>query len=58
MGWLERIELSIPVPQTGVLPLNYSHRLGFNSSPYMNYLKPVLYIIYSKNGESARQKIL
>lgn len=23
-GRLERIELSIPVPQTGVLPLNYS----------------------------------
>ena len=24
-GWLERIELSISVPQTEVLPLNYSH---------------------------------
>lgn len=24
LGRLERIELSIPVPQTGVLPLNYS----------------------------------
>ena len=28
LGWLERIELSISVPQTEVLPLNYSHHDG------------------------------
>ena len=28
-GWLERIELSTPLPQSGVLPLNYSHHKFF-----------------------------
>ncbi len=28
LGRLERIELSMPVPQTGVLPLNYSRHVA------------------------------
>ncbi len=33
MGCLERIELSTPDPQTGVLPLNYRHHIDHH--PYL-----------------------
>lgn len=57
MGRLERIELSIPAPQAGVLPLNYSRHAFLTRTHTIFYNTNIEKLVFRRLFSDAREVI-